>query len=699
MARQHATNKNPTEQKMISKNRMIRCGILFAALLMGSTGLGAEHFFTPPESQFIITPNESVEIIELPSGTVEDAQAKIEAGRKMKPDSVFVIHLSGKLVVRKTALRLGSRTCLMLNEGASIVAAADATSESLLEISGAEFVSISSAGSERGLLDGQGRQLAGILVKDSSKVNIDNLSIRVCGAAGISFTGRNPVIFSDASSVTRCLIRECGDGLLASNTAAFMCLDNEFRGNHGEAISMSSPRSVIAGNDFIGNKSGVVSASGRGVIARNLFSKNETALKLEAASFGNLVTENRSRDNAGAVVVDGSENQVFENDLSSAASSKQASGNNLIVNNTDSKLSAVSAALSFFNPPTFNNPHTNQLILPNMGRFDLTIQGATNRYEPLDLAAAGAALERARKEHPNDVVVVRMQGYFISRSSAGLELPKDTCVILDGSIRSNPGTERDPIYKKGEPVTQVVRLSADGHCSFSGGLIDGGHQVSHGINATNQSIAVIEGVSIKGATRDGIRTKGRESNYPLFIKGCSVADSGGRGIWLHVAGNVHVIGNTCVANQQDGIDVDAHAIDCNVLFNICNGNRRHGIFIEEAVTNNLVFGNHLLENNRSGIHVWNEEVIGNTGPNIVAANLCRENVKGVSVGGRAADRTAGENFFFNNVCVYNRDFNLVSGNSRATNNYFSQTVIKVSVDKSGSAFSKANSFFSTPSAR
>jgi parallel beta-helix repeat protein len=681
---------------MILKTKSFRCGILFAALLMGKTSLATEHFFTPPELPFVIEPNESVKAIELSPGTVEHAQQEIDASREPKSKAVLVIRLSGKLVVGKVALRLGSGTCLVLNEGASIVAAADATAESLLEITGAEFVSISSAGSESGLLDGNGRQLAGIMVKDCGKVNIDNVSIRSCGATAISLVGRDPVLVSDASSVTRCVIRDCGDGMRVAQAAGFMCLDNEFRGNRSAAVMMDSPRSVIAGNDFIENKSGIVSASVRGVIARNFFSKNEMALKLEAASFANLITDNRSRNNAGAVIVGGSENQFFENELSSAASSEQAGKNNLSVNNPGLQPPPVAKPLSFFNPPTFTNPHTNQLIIPNMGRFDLTILGATNRYEPADLAAAGEALRQARAEHSNDVVVARMQGYFVSRSPSGLELPDDTCVILDGAIRAELGAERDPIYKKGEPVTQVIRLSSHGHCSFSGGMIDGAHQVSHGINATNKSIAVIESVSIKGATRDGIRTKGRESDCPMFIKGCGIADCGGRGIWLHVAGNVHAIGNTCVGNQQDGIDVDAHAIDCNVLFNICNGNRRHGIFIEEAVTNNLVFGNQLLDNNRSGLHVWNEEVVGNTGANVVAANLCRGNVKGLSVGGRATDRTADGNFFFNNVCANNRDLNLVSGNSHATNNFFSQMVVDGNAGKTAGVFNNANQFFAAP---
>ena len=684
---------------MTLKTKLIRSAILFAALLMGRTGLATEHFFTPPESPFIIEPKESVETIELSSGTVEDLQAKIDANRETKPRSVLVLRLSGKLVVGKGPLRLGSRTCLVLNEGAGIVAAADATAQSLLEISNAEFVSISSGGSEHGLLDGQGRLLAGILVKNCGKVNIDNVSIRDCGVAAISFTGRAPVLVSDASSVTRCLIRACGDGLTVAQAAGFMCLDNEIRGNRGAAIAMASPRSIIAGNDFIGNKTGVVSTSARGVLARNYFDGNEIALKLEAASAGNLVTGNRSRGEAGQLLVGGQGNQIFDNDFMVSLQPMSNGKNNLFVNNPGLRMEAATLPEHFFNPPTFNNPHTNQMILPGKGRFDLTIPGSTNRYAPADLTAAQAGLQKAHAEHPNDVVVLRLQGYFVSRHPAGLELPAGTCVILDGAIRADLGTALDPIYTKQELVTQVVRLAPEGYCSFSGGTLDGGRQALHGINAATKSVALIDGVNIKGAVRDGIRTKGRESVCPLFIDGCTVAGSGGRGIWLHVAGKVHVIGNTCVGNQQDGIDVDAHAIDCNVLFNSCNGNRRHGIFIEEAVTNNVVFGNQLSDNSRSGVHVWNEEVVGNTGPNIIAANLCRRNVKGISVGGRAADRTASGNFFFNNVCCDNRDLNLVSGNSHATANYFSQFANCGKSEENTAAFHSAARFLVSPAAQ
>lgn len=681
---------------MIMTNYFVRQGILLTALLIASAGFAAEHFFTPPESPFIIEPKEKTITIKLSSGGVESAQSQIDSARKTASNAVLVARLSGKLVVGKSPLRLGSRTCLVMDEGTTIEAAADASAASLLEIAGAELVSVSSAGSERGALDGKGRQITGIAVRGSGKVNIDNLLIRGCGAGAIAHTGREAVLVNDASSVTRCVIRDCGDGLVVTNTAAFMCLDNEFRNNRGVAVTMTSQRSVIAGNDFIGNKAGVVSASDHGVVARNFFVGNESAIKLEAASIGNLVTGNRSRGAAGSLLVGGKGNQIFDNDLMGVASQDQGGVSNLFVNNARLKVDGSSQTPRVFNPPTFSNPHSNNVIVPGLGRFDLVIPGSTNKFQPADLSPVCEGLAKARAEHPNDVIVLKLQGYYLSRKPDGLVLPPNTCVILEGVIRAELGIAADPIYVKTNSITQVVRLSPSGYSSFSGGTLDGGRQAFHGILVTNESIAVIDGVDVRACARDGIYTKGRGEGFPLFINGCSVSANVGRGIWLHVAGGIHTIGNVCSGNNMDGIDVDAEARDCTVLFNVSSGNRRHGVFVEEAVTNNIVFGNQLSGNFRSGVHVWNEDVLGNTGQNVITANLCRDNVKGLSVGGRAADKTAHGNFFFNNVCVGNRDFGLAPGNSHATGNYFAQFVIHGNGGQAIGTFPKSLLFFASP---
>ena len=657
-------------QNIISKSPILGCLLLFILPAMAT-----EHFFTPPESPFITDPRETISPLNISAGPVENAQSLIDSARQAKADAVLVIHITGKLLVGNTPLKLGSRMCLLLEEAGSIAAKPDAAAQSLVQINAAEFVSISSAGPDRGVLDGQGRALSGITVSGSGKVNIDHLSIRGCGVSAISYTGRDAQAVNDAGSVTRCLVQDCGDGLWVTKTAGFMCLDNVFQKNRRTAISIDSPRSIVVGNDSIRNKTGVVSTSNHGVIARNTFEDNDTSLSLETGSTANLVTGNRSIGKAGSVMVSGRNNRIYANGLASSAATIRSDVNNLFVNNAGLKMAPIGGGLIFFNPPTSTNPHSNDVIVPGMGRFNLAIPGSTNKYQPADLTAVREGLRRARAEHPNNVIVLWMRGYYLSHEPAGLELPANTCVILDGSIRAELGIAPDPAFDKQAPLTQVLRLAPEGYCSFSGGTLDGGRQAFHGIVATSASCALIEGVDIRGAVRDGIHTKGRRAKSPLFINGCSVSANGGRGIWLHVAGDVHALNNVCSGNNQDGIDVDAFATDCTVLFNTSAGNRRHGVFVEEAVTNNIIFGNQFLGNNRSGVHVWNEEVPGNTGQNVIAANLCRGNAKGVSVGGRAANRTAGGNLLFNNVCLDNRDFGLVPGNSNANGNYFSQFVL------------------------
>jgi hypothetical protein len=55
-------------------------------------------------------------------------------------------------------------------------------------------------------------------------------------------------------------------------------------------------------------------------------------------------------------------------------------------------------------------------------------------------------------------------------------------------------------------------------------------------------------------------------------------------------------------------------------------------------------------------------------------------------------------FFFNNVCGDNRDLDVAMGNSHATNNFFSQTVIRGGADRPAAPWNPAGAFFTTPPA-
>jgi hypothetical protein len=358
------------------------------------------------------------------------------------------------------------------------------------------------------------------------------------------------------------------------------------------------------------------------------------------------------------------------------------------------------AGLKFFNPTTYGHPHKDAVIVAGMGRYDLPIikGGELKRKAdqevapPLDIAIVQTALDQARAEHPNDVIVAELEGEFVSRTGRGLVLPPNTCFILKGRILAELGIPLEPAWEREAEQTQLVLLPATGFCSVSGGKLDAARQAFFPINAKTGSVAVIEGVSLASGARDGLNTKARTKD-PLFIYRCNVYANGGRGIWAHVCSRVHSIANNCVSNNMDGIDLDAGSIDGTALFNICTGNRRHGVFIEEGIQHNIAFANTLNANLQAGVHVWNEEVKKNTGQNVVSANECNGNRRGVSVGGRASDITANVNFFFNNVCRENWLDGILTGNSHGKGNYFSQIVVGQNNDKDIVNPESAGAFF------
>jgi hypothetical protein len=446
-------------------------------------------------------------------------------------------------------------------------------------------------------------------------------------------------------------------------------------------LVINSLISVVAGNEFSGNQAAIVSSSDRGVIARNRIG-DSAALEITSAGPGQLVTENIGTAKDLKIKLAGSTQQLFRNHLEGNATIAAESKDIFLIGNKGLSVDLASPGLKLFNPPTYRDPHTNPVIVAGMGRFDLPEiiggkgkKGKEEAVPPVDITVAQEALNAASKEHPNDVLVLKLKGEFVSKTLAGLELPPNTCLILDGRILADLGLPLDPPWVRGEPVGQVVMLPKTGYSSVSGGKLDAGRQANHPINAFKGSIAVIENVNMTAGSRDGINTKARSKSDPLFIYRCNVYGNNSRGIWTHVATRVHAIANNCSGNNLDGIDLDAHAMDCTALFNTSNGNRRHGVFIEEGVDHNIVFGNVLNDNFATGVHVWNEEVKQNTGPNVVSANECNGNYRGTSVGGRADDKTSHDNLFFNNVTRYNRLNGILAGNSKATGNYFTQCVV------------------------
>lgn len=658
-------------------------GILLGTALIATnlTSFAAEKFFTPPDAEFVLTPDEQIKRVSVVAGSVDEAQKVIDAARSASPGEFLIINVQGTLKVEANPLRLGSRMCLQLSPSSGIKADENTTAPFLLSIVDAELVAIKSAGPGLALIDGGKKQVVGISVTGGRRINFDQLTVARCGVAGLDFKGQDATAVNQAASVTRSHFESNGDGLRIDGTAGFQCLDNIFKNQTGTALTINSLTSIVAGNEFSGNKAAIVSSSDRGVIARNRIG-DVSALEITASSVGQLVTENIGTAKDLQISIAGATQQLFRNSFQGTATLAPEAKDIFLIGNIGLSADPTAKGLKLFNPPTYRQPHKDAVIVAGMGRFDLpVIVGGKNKKgneegtAPVDISVVQEALNAASKEHPNDVLVVKLEGEFVSRTLAGLELPPNTCLILDGRILADLGLPLDPPWVRGEPVGQVVMLPKTGYSSISGGKLDAGRQANHPLNAFKGSIAVIENVNLTAGSRDGINTKARNKDHPMFIYRCNVYGNNGRGIWAHVATRVHSIANDCTGNNTDGIDLDAHAIDCTALFNTSNGNRRHGVFIEEGVDHNIVFANVLNNNFAAGVHVWNEEVKQNTGPNVVSANECNGNYRGTSVGGRADDKTSHDNLFFNNITRYNRLNGILSGNSKAKGNYFAQCVV------------------------
>ena len=687
------------------------CYLFLATFLSSSLILSAQstdYFFTPPEASFITGPKEEIHRVSLPAGTADAAQALIDAARKEKPEAVLVLEPSGNLEVGATPLRLSNKMCLQLSPSAGLTAGANCSAPSLISIEKAEFVSVSSRGPSAATLDGGSKAINGIQISEGSRINMDQLNILRCAKTGIDYRGTtNVTSLNEATSVTRCHFEKNGTALQVDQSGGFQCLDNVFKNQTEAALSINSLNSIVAGNMFSGNKTDIRTSSDRGIITRNRFSKSELTLDLTPTSKGNLISENRGSAEGLTLSIAGEGHQLFHNTLSGSAKLAPGTKEAFLISNENLQIDPATPGLKFFNPPTLNRPHTNSVIVAGMGRFDLPLiaggkkepkpadKDKPPKIVPIDLALVEAEIAKAQTEHPNDVLVIRLDGEYICKNPKGLELPPNSCLLMaaDARILSDLSIPLEQPWARADPLTQVLLLPKTGFCSVSGGKLDANRQAHFPINANTGSIALIESTSLIAGARDGINTKTRKGSDPIFLYRCNVYGNNGRGIWSHVANRVHAIGNVCTGNYMDGIDLDAHAINCTALFNTCTANRRHGVFIEEAIKNNIVFGNE-LHGNGTGVHVWNEEVEGNTGPNLISANRCSGNRRGIGLGGRADDKTSHGNLFFNNVCTENREDGILTGNSKAKENYFSQSVAfgngKENIGVSGSAF-----FFNT----
>lgn len=634
--------------------------LLMAFALLAPPYLDGCHTVTPSAS-FLHTAEDEVVTVTLSAGPAAAAQARLDAARNASPDACLSILLRGRVEVTDQPLRIGSRTVVQFADGAEVVAGRGDV-PALLAITGSEFVTLRSVGTEPATLRGGA---TAIRVTDSERVHIDRLAIRGSGT-GVSFKGRGATGYARGFSATRMLIRDCRAGIEVDETAQFQCHDSTVVAREA-ALRIASPDAMFVNNRIVGD---VRLSAALNVVARN---DVRGMLTLTGESSRAYVVENEL---AGGLGVDGEWHALYRNTLRGDV--VVAGEEHTFCQNAGAALPASPAAV-VFNPPTAARWHE-EPVLPGTARYDIEVQGTAvwtfprweaipeDKRPPLaDLSVAQQAVDAAVSEHPDAAVVVRLKGLF--QATAEWVLPRNVCVVLDGSIRA-AGDQLDHRLAEDGRRSQLIGFPKGGCASFSGGIVDAAFLPYHALNMPGAARIVVDGVTVKRSGFNGITTKEHNNaRRPVFIRGCTVVDCAGRGIWVHVCKNVHVLDCVSSGNISDGIDYDAYGHETTGLFNVCSGNRRHGMFIEEAVKHVRVFGNQLDGNGSCGVAIWDEAVVGNTGWNSVIANTCRGNGTGVSIGGRAAEKTSNENLVLGNVLRGNRKIGLRYANAHSYGNY------------------------------
>ena len=639
----------------------------------------SDKFYREPNATFAIHPKEVLKKVDLNTVSVEAAQSQIENCRLENPEAIWLFVLKGKLTVQATPLVLGTKNFLEFAEGSSIVADEKTTAESLIKIQQSENLNLYSKSKKGGVLKGNGKVTAGIIISKSSRVNIDQIHFENL-SVGIKIENDENTLIHQACSVTRCEFLKTENAVIANKINGFVALDNLFKDITGTGITLNSPNSTLAGNTFNNVVKAFHFGGENAAFVRNEFISCTTAFETTAESKLAFISQNKSQGNEILVKLEGEKHTLFDNTTAGKISTTAASpANHFIYKNPNLKTSNE-PSLIVFNPPTQKNPHKDGTILPGMGRFDLDIKGDkgadTKRWPDLSLVQKQA--DEARAQHPRDFIVINLKGNFASRTAEGLSMPSNSCIILDGTIFADVDSPSNPPYVKGEKPTQLIEFPKEGYGAVSGGKLDCNRKIFYCIRSSSgkSDHGVIEDVTIYNGARDGVYTKYRNGQSRLIVSKSNFSNNSGRALWPHVAGPVFAIENYLETSGKDGIDLDAGAKYNICIFNTSVKNKRHGIFIEEASHHNILFGNELNGNLNSAVHVWNEEVKGNTTDNAIVANVCNGNRRGLSCGGRAADKLSTSNLYFNNECSRNTDFGIITGNKNGLNNYFSQCIVK-----------------------
>jgi parallel beta-helix repeat protein len=628
--------------------------------------------YTPPPNGFIVSPSggEAVVAVNDTSGSIASVQAALDSARSAHPNATIVVTLQAgaTYVVGSTGLVLGSRTCLLANGATIRAASSSATAAFLIQIA-AGATNVSVAG---GTLDGGGAALNGIVAPRASRVNVDRVTVRNTGREGILLKGNGSMVFDSEMTVTRCdtsATPSAGIGIQAATQA--LVIDNTSHDNGIGIRLATSARSSIVNNTCSGNTTGIEAGGNDNVVANNSCTGNGTGI--DAVGTNNVVVSNLLGNNTTGIRSAGSNSTFVDNLFTAGNGTRLASsgtGNNIV----PYKGALSAAGQNYFYPPLVSDPH-NVTIVNGRGRFDLTIGGAS-------LASVQSQYDAARSAHPNDVIVLHLNGSF---TGTGLTLFSNTAVLLSGTL-SGSG--------------KVIAATNQSNISISGGTIDGGNTT--GRNAMHFSgcrMVQVDGMTIRnfGARQprrggsDAVRFAGGSTPY-IFTRN-RMNNAAARGVWSQLSGAKAIYTDNDISNvNMDAIDLDSHTNAAVVKFNTLHDNIRAGIFIEEGARWNQAFGNVTTGNigtdpghadGGNGLWVWANGT-GPTTQNTYFCNRSENNKRNLFCGtfDEITTQSTSNNFLFNNL-LRNGTNGLVS-QANGTQNYYSQNIVTGNATNYGS---------------
>jgi parallel beta-helix repeat protein len=626
---------------------------LLCLLLTSQTHAGVgliEGLYTIPNATFYQQKNEVVATIDDTSGSIDKLQQSIDSARKSDPTRLLIINLKATTyLITNNPLTLSSRMCLTGTNNSIIRAASFSSSAtSLIKIAdGSSYVSVNFL-----TLDGNQADLAGVQGSGLNRVSMDQLQIRNTSRDGLFLQGLGATSFDNQITVSRCDIAASPQSaaIHLSGTTQSLCIDNVCRNSLYGILLESSAHATLVNNQSQFNSGAGIALTNTvwSKVTHNLCNGNVIGISLEGSTIENqwnfIVSNKIEGADSTGIALGGSANVLYDNFIASDVllSMRSDAGVNRIIP-TSGPLPA--GGQEYFYPPTTLNRHSFP-IMNEKGRTDIITSATT-------LSTIQSAYDAARSSYPSNVIVLQLTASTIT-GDVPLSLSSNTCVLLDGTIKLNPG---------------ISAFSATNRTfvSISGGTVDGQSSTGrNGLTFSNCSRFIIDQVNWRNFGFKTTRVTGSDvlallsCNTPSIVQKCTLDGGAARGIWAK-GGSGHILSDNSSANMNmDGIDVDAFASYSLVQFNSTFGNIRYGLFVEEAAKYNQLVGN-LSRSNSMGINVYSS-VVGPTAYNSFVANTCQANARGIRTGGaitRSTNPSTGavttktnsteHNFFFNNV--------------------------------------------------